>query len=416
MDKMFDRESPIIQTLEDIDVYKLIMLFYIWSFRFYTDVRFAFTNRTKSVKLPHFIDRRQLQEEIDHAEKLVLQSVTITFMESWRIFSDDFIKYLRENVINLPTPEVCIGSDGEFFIEVSGNWFHTTLWETLILCIVNELYARNAIASSGFTEAKVMREVEERLMAKLAVLKDKPAIKINAFGTRRRPSYAVEKFAVTRSREVVPQSFVGVSNVRIARELDVEPMGTNAHELPMVEHAIRRHMGPTAVTEGPQAVLENWQDLFGSSLLIILPDAYGSRRLIDQLPRRYAVHWKGFRQDSGDPIEFGEMVIAFYQKHDVDPRGKLVIFSDSLDISKILKLYNHFKGRLKVSFGWGTNHSNDTGAYKPLSTVVKVVEAAGRPTVKLSDDVSKAVGDPDEIRITKEIHGYSSTYEGVIVH
>ena len=123
-----------------------------------------------------------------------------------------------------------------------------------------------------------------------------------------------------------------------------------------------------------------------------------------------AEQWRGLRQDSGDPIEFGKKAIRFYKKHGINPKEKLIIFSDGLDIKKIYKIEKAFKGKIKTAYGWGTNLTNDVGA-KPISIVVKAVEANGRPLVKLSDNLAKALGNPKTIEKDKKAFGYESTYE-----
>ena len=158
-------------------------------------------------------------------------------------------------------------------------------------------------------------------------------------------------------------------------------------------------------------MLELWERLYGQKLLIMLPDAFGSRRFFEELPQEYAESFRGVRQDSGDPFAFGDMLLEFYRKRGIDPKQKMIIFSDGLTVPKMQELYRRFAGEFgTVSFGWGTNFTNDTGLIKPLSLVMKLVEAAGNPAVKLSDNLEKAVGDPEEVAAYKRIFGYTETF------
>jgi nicotinate phosphoribosyltransferase len=157
-------------------------------------------------------------------------------------------------------------------------------------------------------------------------------------------------------------------------------------------------------------VLADWQALYGQKALIMLPDAYGTDAFLDMLPDNFAYDWRGFRQDSGDPLVFGDKIIKFYQKFGIDPMEKIVIFSDGLTMEKMQTIYQHFAGRINVAFGIGTDLSNDMGLIKPLSLVMKLSEVDGRPTVKLSDNLAKATGDKDEIEVAKRIFGYTTTF------
>ncbi len=204
--------------------------------------------------------------------------------------------------------------------------------------------------------------------------------------------------------------FTGVSNVWLARELGAEAQGTNAHELPMGAYAYARGKSNFDARRSVYSVLFDWQQLFGQKALIMLPDAYGTDAFLDQLPDTFLYDWRGFRQDSGDAIAFGEKIIAKYRAYGIDPREKLIIFSDGLTPERMDELYQYFNGRIGVAFGVGTNLSNDMGHIKALSLVMKLTEADGRPTVKLSDNIAKATGDKAEIEVAKRIFGYTTTF------
>jgi len=159
-----------------------------------------------------------------------------------------------------------------------------------------------------------------------------------------------------------------------------------------------------ALRSAPYRVLEDWRDLYSGNLLIVLPDAFGTAAFLRDAPD-WVADWTGFRPDSLPPVEAGEQVMAWWRARGRDPAGKLLIFSDGMDVDTIEQTYHHFHGRVRTSFGWGTNLTNDFrgcapfggDALDPISLVCKVTEANGRPAVKLSDNPGKATGDPAEI-------------------
>jgi nicotinate phosphoribosyltransferase len=168
--------------------------------------------------------------------------------------------------------------------------------------------------------------------------------------------------------------------------------------------------------EAPYLVLEHWQRLFGHKSLIMLDDTYGSEIFRRDLPRHYLDSFRGFRHDSGDPFAYGEAVIQLYQQYGLDARTKVIIFSDGLTPDKVLKLYEHFNGRIIVLFGMGTNLTNDFGVLPALSLVMKIIEAAGNPAVKLSNNLNKATGLPEEVEYYMSVFGYTNTAREAVVY
>ena len=156
--------------------------------------------------------------------------------------------------------------------------------------------------------------------------------------------------------------------------------------------------------QAPYRVLRDWQELYDGNLLVVLPDAFGTASFLRDAPD-WVADWKGFRPDSADPVEGGEEIIDWWKAKGQDPRDKLIVFSDGLDVEEIERVYTHFRGRVHMSFGWGTNLTNDfqdcapqpTDDFDAISLVCKVTQVNGRPAVKLSDNPEKATGDPAEI-------------------
>lgn len=215
-------------------------------------------------------------------------------------------------------------------------------------------------------------------------------------------------------KEELPEQFLGTSNVYFAMKHDLVPIGTSAHEMFMAMAGIMQESNE-AVRSSHNATLANWWKHYGWGLSIALIDTYGFHFAFETMPRSVATDWKGLRQDSGNPFEFGKDAIKWYQSHEVDPREKLIIFSDGLNVVKMADLYGAFEEKIKVSFGWGTNLGNDVGI-KPLSLVIKLVEACGYGTVKLSDNIAKAIGKPEDIERYKKIFQYNQNFNEECVY
>jgi nicotinate phosphoribosyltransferase len=208
--------------------------------------------------------------------------------------------------------------------------------------------------------------------------------------------------------EGLDEKFVGTSNCLIAMRREVEAIGTNAHELPMVYSALAD--SDEELRQAPYRVLADWHEEHEGNLRIILPDTYGTKGFLAHAPD-WLTAWTGIRIDSGDPSEGAETAIAWWKARGEDPRQKLVIFSDGLDVDRIEELHARFAGRVKVSFGWGTLLTNDfrglvaDDRLAPFSLVCKAVAANGRPTVKLSDNPNKAMGPKDQVERYKRVFG-----------
>lgn len=404
---LWKKDEPIIRSVLETDVYKILMLYYIFEYYPYLKVKWAFKNRKVKIKLGSIIELNQLNEEFQAVEQLRFGDAEIAFFRTWGMFPEEFLRALR--ALRLKRPVVTIGDDGQLYIEAEGTWMETTLWEIYILAIIAELYGRGQAAAQGISEQALYDEGMRRLKEKVEFLQGNPQIKLALFGLRRRFSGLWED-TVTDVMLSETKNITGVSNVFLAHEFKVEPIGTNAHELPMAEYAVARHMGPNAVHNAPYEVLRKWQQLYGHKALIMLPDTFGSDVFLRDLPSEYARHWRGYRQDSGDPVEKGYQYIADYQRRGIDPRDKLILFTDGLDCGAMHTLHKTFHQLIQIGFGVGTNFTNDLGPISPLSIVMKLIEAAGNPTIKLSDNIAKAMGPETEIEIAKRIFGYTNGF------
>jgi len=406
--------DPIVRSLLDTDFYKLLMQQMIWQQYGEVNVEFSLINRTKTVRLAEVIDEAELREQLDHARTLKFSKKEMiwlagnTFYGRKQIFSPDFLQWLS----NFRLPEYQLEKrDGQYELTFSGPWAETTMWEIPALAIINELRSRAALKGFGRFELDVLyARAKARMWSKVEALKRYPALRISDFGTRRRHSFLWQRWCVEALKEGIGEGFSGTSNVLLAMDTDLEALGTNAHELPMVAAALSQTDAELAYA--PYQVLEDWRQLYGGNLLIVLPDAFGTAAFLRNAPD-WVADWTGFRPDSAPPIEGGEKIIEWWEKKGRDPRGKLLVFSDGLDVETIIKTYRHFEGRVRMSFGWGTNLTNDfadcsprdTPGLLPISIVCKVSHVNGRPAVKLSDNPRKATGEPAEVERYKRFFG-----------
>jgi nicotinate phosphoribosyltransferase len=245
-----------------------------------------------------------------------------------------------------------------------------------------------------------------KLWEKIERLRPLDKLRVADFGTRRRHSFLWQDWCVQAMQEGLGAAFTGTSNCLIAKNHDLEAIGTNAHELPMVYAALAPD--DHALANAPYDVLSDWHEEHDGNLRVILPDTYGSRGFLDRAPD-WLARWTGIRIDSGDPVKGAEAAIAWWQSRGEDPKTKLVIFSDGLDVATIQNLHAMFAHRVRVSFGWGTLLTNDfrglapSDALAPFSLVCKALAANGRPTVKLSDNPEKAMGPDHEIARYKRV-------------
>jgi nicotinate phosphoribosyltransferase len=416
--------DPIIRSLIDTDFYKLLMLQMIW--KLYPDVNATFTliNRTTSVRLADEIDEQELRDQLDHVRSLRLSKKEMiwlagnTFYGRAQIFEPEFLAWLG----NLQLPEYELSKrDGQYELTFHGSWMETTLWEIPALAIINELRSRAAMRSLGFFTLDVLyARAKAKMWAKVERLRELPGLRISDFGTRRRHSFLWQRWCVEALKEGIGPAFTGTSNVLLAMDSDLEAVGTNAHELPMVVAALAQTDEQLAAA--PYQVLKDWNRLYGGNLLIVLPDAFGTTSFLEHAPD-WVADWTGFRPDSAPPIEGGEKIIDWWKKMGRDPRKKLLIFSDGLDVDAIIDTYRHFAGRVRMSFGWGTNLTNDfagcapqeIAGLRPISIVCKVAEANGRPAVKLSDNPRKATGEPAEVERYLRFFGSQDRVEQAVL-
>ncbi|MCE8007466.1 nicotinate phosphoribosyltransferase [Aestuariivita sp.] len=410
--------DPIVRSLIDTDFYKLLMCQSVFRNRRDTQVTFSLINRSSHIPLAQLIDEGELREQLDHIRTLSLtrgESTWLrgnTFYGKRQMFRPDFMEWFEG--LRLP-PYYLERVGDQYELTFEGSWPEVMLWEIPALAILMELRGRAVLHDMARFELQVLyARAMTQLWGKIQRLRVQPDLRIADFGTRRRHSFLWQDWCVQAMVEGLGDSFVGTSNCLIAKNRDLEAIGTNAHELPMVYAALAET--DAALARAPYDVLSDWHEEHEGNLRIILPDTYGTTGFLKNAPD-WLTQWTGIRIDSGDPAEGAEEAIRWWTEQGEDPREKLVIFSDGLDVDKILELFTQFTGRVKVSFGWGTLLTNDfrgltpDDRLAPFSLVCKAVSANGRPTVKLSDNPNKALGSATEIERYKRVFGVGEQIE-----
>ena len=414
--------DPIVRSLIDTDFYKLLMCQSVFRNKRDTQVTFSLINRSKHVPLAKLIDEGELREQLDHIRSLSLrrnESTWLrgnTFYGKRQMFRPDFMEWFEG--LRLPPYHLeRVGDQYELTFE--GAWPEVMLWEIPALAVLMELRGRAVLGEMGKFELQVLyARAMTKLWEKIDRLREVPELRIADFGTRRRHSFLWQDWCVQAMFEGLGESFVGTSNCLIAKNRDLEAIGTNAHELPMVYAALAKDDAELA--QAPYDVLADWHEEHDGNLRMILPDTYGTEGFLKNAPD-WLAGWTGIRIDSGDPATGAETAIRWWKERGEDPTQKLVIFSDGLDENKILELQSQFAGRVRVSFGWGTLLTNDfrgltlDDRLAPFSLVCKAVEANGQATVKLSDNPNKAMGPKDQIERYKRVFGVGEQERQAVV-
>ena len=435
--------DPVTRSLLDTDFYKLLMLQFIWKHYPRTHVQFTLFNRSSSGPVDTFA-HEELIEQLDHARNVRFRRSELvwlagnTFYGRRGIFEPAFLEWLERD-FRLSDYELSV-KDGRFHLSFDDLWTDTTMWELYSLSIINELRTRaNLKKLSEFGLDILYAKAKTKLWDKIERLRGVPNLSVADFGTRRRHSFLWQEYVVEAMAANLGSGFTGTSNAFLAHKHDLEAIGTNAHEIPMVLAALAPQDDDQALKASQYHTLAMWQQTYDGALRIMLPDTFGTTQFLEGAPD-WAADWTGQRVDSKDPYIAGDEYIAWLQTRGRDPREKLIIASDALDVDEILGLHAYFGGtlangttvrdfasaddfndrrkwtpgrRIRFSAGWGTLLTNDfrgcdpsgDGGFDPISLISKVSSVEGRPAVKLSDNYAKALGPPSEIERYRRLFG-----------
>jgi nicotinate phosphoribosyltransferase len=434
--------DPIIRSLLDTDFYKLLMLQFIWKNFPGTSATFSVINRSTQVRLGDRVNLNLLREQLENTRKLRFHKSELiwlagnTFYGRRGIFEPAFLDWL-EHDFRLSDYELSV-RDGQLSLSFRGLWTETTMWEIYALSAISELRTREGLKYLSELELDILyARAKTKLWEKMERLRCIPNLRVSDFGTRRRHSFLWQEYVVRAMSDVLGASFTGTSNTYLAYKDDLEAIGTNAHELPMALAAMAND--DAELKSSQYRLLELWQQTYRGELLILLPDTFGTTQFLRGAPD-WVADWKGQRADSKDPFIAGNEYIAWLEEKGRDPRQKLFIASDALDVEQIIRLHASFAGtfrngavasdfhgasdflderkwvperRIGFSAGWGTLLTNDfrncnprgDKHFDPVSLVCKLSDVDSRSTVKLSDNFRKALGSPEKIAHYRKVFG-----------
>jgi nicotinate phosphoribosyltransferase len=434
--------DPVIRSLLDTDFYKLLMLQFIWKHFPKTRVTFSLYNRHPAVRMADLIHVDELKMQLQHVRGRRFRKSELvwlagnTFYGTRGIFEPAFLDWL-ENDFRLSDYELRV-RDGQIELTFEGAWTETTMWELYALAILDELKTRAHLKTlSEFGIDILYARAKTKLWSKIERLRGVPGLSVADFGTRRRHSFLWQEYVVVAMAGNLGSNFIGTSNAFLAHKHDLEAIGTNAHEIPMVMAALAPD--DAALKASQYRMLELWQQTYQGALLVMLPDTFGTTQFFEAAPD-WVADWTGQRVDSKNPYIAGDEYIEWLNARGRDAREKLLIASDSLDVDAILGLHAYFAGniatgirpnefrsaadfqdpkkwssdrRIRFSAGWGTLltndfrgcNPNDGQGFDPISLICKVSSVEGRPAVKLSDNYSKALGPEREIERYRKVFG-----------
>ena len=381
----------IIKTLLDQDLYKLTMQQAVLCKFPDTIVEYEFKCRNKE-PIDLFPYESEIREEINKLGDLKFQQEELNYLRTLRYIKPSYVNFLRYFKLN-PENVTLYKKDGKLGINIKGNWLDTILFEVPILAIVSEIYCPDKVeppfgkGDSNFDKkVKLLNEYNERTAYDL---------KFTDFGTRRRFSYNWQSHIIARCLNQLPKNFVGTSNVHFAKEFKTTPIGTMAHEWIMAGQGMEEY---TSVKYSQRYMLQKWADVYRGDLGTALSDTLGFDAFLKDFDMYFAKLFDSCRHDSGDPYIWCDKLIARYMKYRIDPMTKTAVFSDGLNFQKMIDIYKRYDGIIKVSFGIGTDLTNDCGV-KPLQIVIKMTRCNGRPVAKISDSLGKQMcEDPEYLR------------------
>ena len=371
----------IINSLLDTDLYKFSQMQAVLHQFPNTNTSFKFKCRNEGVKFSLF-QTSLIEKEIAHLCSLEFTEEELQYLKGIYFLKPDFIDFLR--LFKLQTRYIDIGNkDGELKIKIDGPWLHTILFETAVLAIVNEVYFNSEIDKTRIAVETAMGN--QKLLQKINLIRNCGTnFKFSDFGARRRFNFNWHEKVIETLSMNVPENFVGTSDVYFAKKFKTKPIGTMAHEWIQAGQALTR------IRDSQQFMLQKWADEYRGALGIALSDTLGIDAFLRDFDAYFAKLFDGVRHDSGNPIDCGNKVIAHYEKLGIDPKTKAIVFSDSLDIPKANQLLQVFGDRIKVSFGIGTNLTNDL-VRPPLNIVIKMTHCNGQPVAKISDNTGKGM-------------------------
>jgi len=387
---------PIIEYMLDQDFYKFNMMQAI--FHRFPDVNVEYEFKLRNYPgemFKHLLP--EIESQINHLCTLRFKPQELDYISKIPWLSENFIEYLRLFQLNNDYIKVWYDEDkgyyGNFRVSIKGSWLNTILFEVPVLAIISELFSKDLLKYEKF-------QGEINLTEKLKYLSKNYSntdFNIADFGTRRR--FSQEWQGKVISIMLNSGYLVGTSNVHYARVFNIKPIGTQAHEWFMAMQALTR------VADSQKFALENWVQEYRGRLGIALTDTIGIDSFLKDFDLYFAKLFDGCRQDSGDPIDWTRKLVEHYNKLGIDPKTKTAVYSDGLTFGSALDIYNRVRGTINLSFGIGTNLTNDVGITAP-QIVIKMTKCNGKPVAKVSDSPGKSMcPDKDYVNYIKQQFG-----------
>ncbi|GAA4791777.1 nicotinate phosphoribosyltransferase [Olivibacter ginsenosidimutans] len=384
-----------LNSMLDNDFYKFTMQHAVFKLFPKAQAKYAFINRGNHHFPMGFAEA--LRQAINHMPSLQLTREEKKYLKETCPYLDptylDFLQGYRYD----PEEVTILQQGNKISVTIQGYWYRTILWEVPLMSLISELYYKlNQL--QGDTDEQVVATAKNKIEKY-----NQLGVTIAEFGTRRRHSYHTHRLVVQTLKQFGTGSFIGTSNVHMAMLNQTKPIGTHAHEWFMF------HAAKYGFKMANSLGLEHWVNVYRGDLGIALSDTYTTDVFFSQFDKMFTKLFDGVRHDSGDPLLFADKTIAHYRKKGIDPLSKTIIFSDGLDYQKVARIAEHCKGKIGISFGIGTNFTNDVGL-PPMNIVIKMTEAHPDeaywiPVVKLSDVKGKYTGNAEMIELSKIILG-----------
>ena len=375
----------IITSILDTDAYKLHMQQAV--FHHYPDTTVVAEFRCRSDDL-----LGQYADEIKHQVKL-MESLTLSddefqYLSGISFFKSDYLNWLKNWRFNSQLLTIT-NREGRLDIRIEGKWLDVILWEVPLLAVISEIAHRDRSPNIGVSEAIAQLKNKLTRFNEQTANMDMSGFNLMDFGTRRRYSFAVQS-AVVDYLKYHFDNFHSTSNYLLAYRLGLTPVGTQAHEW----FQAHQRLTPT-LQDCQKTALKVWLEEYPQDLGVALTDCITMDAFLRDFDTYFANHYQGLRHDSGDSIEWGEKAIAHYQQLGIDPKTKMLVFSDSLTFDKAIKIYQHFHHRVKLSFGIGGFLACDIPSTeantKALNIVLKLTQCNNQSVAKLSDSPGKTI-------------------------
>jgi nicotinate phosphoribosyltransferase len=381
-----------IYSILDSDVYKFSQQFFVLQQYPEVDATYIFNNRSKAMKFTQeCVD--VIQRHVNAMASLRLKDIEYDWLKNnFKFLPVTYRQYLSAYRFDPTQVKMWLDNESQLQLTVVGRWRDAILWEVPLMAIISETYFKMVDADWN------MDGQEELAISKAKALSEAGCLFAD-FGTRRRRNFNTQDRVVEVMKNF--KGFVGTSNPNVAMRANTKALGTLGHEVFMGVSVLE------GLRHSNRFTMDKWQEVYKADLGIALCDTYGLDAFLGDFSLLHAKSWDGVRHDSGDPKVFTDKIIAHYQKLRIDPTTKTIVFSDGLDVPTAIDINEYCKGKIRCSFGIGTNFTNDFKRTsdgtksKALNMVIKLRDVNGIPVVKLSDTPSKAIGDADAVRVAK---------------